>query len=175
MDAVDFLNERKRMCETNYDRETECKYCEAFQPKNERHKCRVLMLKDSKQTTEEDFRQAVDFVEEWSKWNRPKRPKTQKAVNNKNDKMEEAKMDNKESKKQNRISVNDLPFFKAIGFMEDLSNLAVGVVQCACEAADKYGVSREETVKGFISSLQGFCETDLDYDALKVGDDSDKK
>lgn len=67
MDAVEFLKERKRMCELNYDRETECKSCEAFQPNDERHKCKALMIKDFKLTTNDDFKQAVEFVESWSK------------------------------------------------------------------------------------------------------------
>ena len=67
MDAVEFLKERDRMCRTNYDRELECKYCQAFNPGAEKHKCKVLKNKSIYQATENDYINAVFLVEQWSK------------------------------------------------------------------------------------------------------------
>lgn len=67
MDAVEFMLERKRMCESNYDRETECKYCVAHDSCGDCTKCKALMLNDTNIKTETDFMIAVSIVEKWSK------------------------------------------------------------------------------------------------------------
>lgn len=66
MDAVEFLLERERMCKQNYDRETECKYCVAYDPFGER-KCKAIMLYDINIKTKADFINAISVVEQWSK------------------------------------------------------------------------------------------------------------
>lgn len=66
MDAVEFLKERKRMCEANYDRETMCSGCCAYDPEGDRNTCKVLRGVVRKQTTLEDFNIAVAIVEKWS-------------------------------------------------------------------------------------------------------------
>lgn len=67
MDAVKFLKERMRMCESSYDRETQCAGCLAYDPKGDRNVCKVLMRNDIKAKTETDMIVAVDIVEKWSK------------------------------------------------------------------------------------------------------------
>ena len=67
MDAVKFMLERERMCESNYDRETECKYCVAHDSCEDRTKCKALMLNDKNIKTKTDFMIAVSIVEKWSK------------------------------------------------------------------------------------------------------------
>ena len=67
MDTVEFVLERKRMCESNYDRETECKYCVAYDSCGDRTKCKALMLNDTNIKTKTDFMIAVSIVGKWSK------------------------------------------------------------------------------------------------------------
>ena len=66
MDAIEFLLERERMCKQNYDRETECKYCVAYDPFGKR-KCKAIMLYDINIKTKADFINAISVVEQWSK------------------------------------------------------------------------------------------------------------
>lgn len=61
MDALKFLKNRIRMCNTCYDLEQECKLCEAYLPERKNNQCLIY----SRSLT--DFSEAVSMVEEWTK------------------------------------------------------------------------------------------------------------
>lgn len=73
MDALNFLEERKRMCKTSYDREVECTYCPAV----EKRKCLVGLNGDDFFWEVDSWEKAIEIVEKWSKENPKKTRKSE--------------------------------------------------------------------------------------------------
>lgn len=61
MDALEFFKERKRMCESSYDKELQCDFCDA---NNESGLCMVGQLAYA---SIESSKRAIEIVEKWSK------------------------------------------------------------------------------------------------------------
>lgn len=78
MDALKFLEERKRMCESCYDKEMECAYCEAA---GDYEDCLVGIDNTEFFWSTDAWENAIKIVEKWSK-EHPKKTRKSELLKN---------------------------------------------------------------------------------------------
>ena len=70
MDALEFFEERKRMCDSSYDKELGCDFCDA------NSEAGLCMVTQTIFSSFDNFKKAIEIVENWSK-SRPRKTRLQ--------------------------------------------------------------------------------------------------